>query len=456
MEGAVKDIFAAVGMEFIGRNYAMGATSAVMEVALCSDQIFGLDVDVISWDFGMTDGSKHPWKQDLFHQRTVESNPNRPFGVCLKCGGRGGASRAKVARDLEDLGLAVSMQDDGIWKNITDSIPDSFGKTDQELEAMPPFIRNMQCGDLIENGDPYCGIQKFNHTDCIKRKRQTSWHPGWKSQAVMGNSMALFLVELLEDALKELAAYPTKDLMALLKALQASEDADYEKYLTSPIDPNLYDITIGEGKHEGFDFTLLTKGDMFCHTARLPAEIRHKGILTESIKTGSFDIGTPFNVALEAPNASSSMMRLVYDPNEQTDWCLIVVLMDFKYFFMVSGAEGWQSLTLPNNAELKEYGKGQEKVYLQVYVAICFRVCEGKCPENTLQPVPFLEGKFELTVNGKSVERLSNFADCKVLHSQESGYTWQPNADGQFEVAARVAGNSTLEDYVGFSAIIVW
>lgn len=54
MERAAKDVFAATGIELIGRNYAMGGTSSAMEIALCSKEIFGLDIDVSSWDFGMT------------------------------------------------------------------------------------------------------------------------------------------------------------------------------------------------------------------------------------------------------------------------------------------------------------------------------------------------------------------------------------------------------------------
>jgi hypothetical protein len=52
LERAVKDAFEAVGLQFIGRNYAMGSSNAAPEIALCIDEIFGTDIDVLVWDFG--------------------------------------------------------------------------------------------------------------------------------------------------------------------------------------------------------------------------------------------------------------------------------------------------------------------------------------------------------------------------------------------------------------------
>jgi hypothetical protein len=48
----VKQIFEAVGMQFIGRNYAMGGSDAAPEAAWCNEEIFGTDLDVLVWDYG--------------------------------------------------------------------------------------------------------------------------------------------------------------------------------------------------------------------------------------------------------------------------------------------------------------------------------------------------------------------------------------------------------------------
>ena len=54
MENDVKDVFGALGLGFIGKNYAVGGMSSSPEVGLCQQSIFGLDFDVLSWDYGMT------------------------------------------------------------------------------------------------------------------------------------------------------------------------------------------------------------------------------------------------------------------------------------------------------------------------------------------------------------------------------------------------------------------
>ena len=51
-----KEIFASVGMDFEGRNYAMGGTPSGWEIGTCIEEIFGLDIDMLSWDYGMVDG----------------------------------------------------------------------------------------------------------------------------------------------------------------------------------------------------------------------------------------------------------------------------------------------------------------------------------------------------------------------------------------------------------------
>ena len=56
MERTAKPVFESVGLGLVGKNYAMGGTSSAQEVASCSQQIYGQDPDVVSWDFGMTDG----------------------------------------------------------------------------------------------------------------------------------------------------------------------------------------------------------------------------------------------------------------------------------------------------------------------------------------------------------------------------------------------------------------
>jgi hypothetical protein len=173
MERAVKDIFATVGLNFIGRNYAMGGTSSAPEIAMCVKEIFGTDIDVLSWDTGMTDGRNFAGMQQYFLRAAML--PNRPAFVALHMGG----SRQNLMKELEEIGLTSLVLDPGEESEKINAIPDTTGLTDEEVAEMPIFVRNFKCGKQIEKGDPGCGSEKWNATMCNSRKFRTSWHPGW-------------------------------------------------------------------------------------------------------------------------------------------------------------------------------------------------------------------------------------------------------------------------------------
>lgn len=58
LERAAKDAFAAAGMALEARNYAMGGTASAWEIGTCIEEIFGLDIDILSWDYGMVRNAK--------------------------------------------------------------------------------------------------------------------------------------------------------------------------------------------------------------------------------------------------------------------------------------------------------------------------------------------------------------------------------------------------------------
>ena len=273
--------------------------------------------------------------------------------------------------------------------------------------------------------------------------------------------MALFLVELLGDALEDLAIASTVvDSDHLLQSLEAAEDADYEKFRNSLVDPGaMRESIIDLAKREGFDLASLATSPSFCHTARRPADIRYKGILTESEGESNathFDRGTFLDDALASPNATDSSLRLVYDNNEEEPTlCSIPTNMDRRDYFFVSGTEGWKTLTVPNNAEIQAYGTGDA---LKGYVAVCFAWCKHeKCPAGALKFEEFVDGKFEFAVNGIKADSLTSLKQrCELLYSNSTGYLWQPNTEGRFEFGARIAGNTSATNYLRLGAIIVW
>jgi len=94
-------------------------------------------------------------------------------------GGYMGNSRREALIEFEEQGLVAFSADEDVLQAAQNGIPDSAGKTEDEINQMPRFVQNYKCGNLIEAGDPFCGAQKFNLTMCEKRKYMTSWHQGW-------------------------------------------------------------------------------------------------------------------------------------------------------------------------------------------------------------------------------------------------------------------------------------
>jgi hypothetical protein len=171
----VQDIFAACGIDFVGRNYAMGGTSSGAEIAMCAKEIYGTDFDVLVWDTGMTDGSEYYRMLMYFLRAGILAN--QPAVVALHLGRDSGRVRAVQA--AEDTGMPAFLMDEMEDRAIQETIPDTFGLSDAEIAETPEFVRHFRCGKQVEVGDPGCGESKFNSTMCNGRKFRVSWHPGW-------------------------------------------------------------------------------------------------------------------------------------------------------------------------------------------------------------------------------------------------------------------------------------
>ena len=177
MTRAVQPVFAAAGIDFEGRNYAMGGMSSGPEISLCNEAIFGTDADVISWDFGMTDG--RAFEKTLLYASRSGVHRNRPMHVSMIVDGRGYQNRIKQIEIAEAQGLPAMLLDRTTFQQVKEALPDMFGLTEAEMAAMPPFVRDFRCGNDVEKGDPNCGVNKYNGNICRNRKYMASWHPGW-------------------------------------------------------------------------------------------------------------------------------------------------------------------------------------------------------------------------------------------------------------------------------------
>jgi hypothetical protein len=168
-------IFDAVGMKLEGRNYAMGGTSSAWEIASCMEEIFGLDIDAISWDYGMVDGRDYSKMEYYFYR--AGQHPNRPACFTGEVGGGG----INVLKAMDAMGLPSFYRDAAFAKQVHGRLPDVSEMTSTEIEQLPTHVRGWRCGTQYEAGHP-CIDYRWTKTDsqaCEKRKFRVSWHPGW-------------------------------------------------------------------------------------------------------------------------------------------------------------------------------------------------------------------------------------------------------------------------------------
>jgi hypothetical protein len=183
IERFVRPSFQELGIWFQGKNYAMGGTESGPEVVLCVPAIFGTDIDVLSWDFGMTDADNFAHFEMYF--RHASMLPSRPAAVGLIMQSYGYDLRVMVLRHLERSGVPALYLPPELHKQVEDeAVPDSFGLSQVELDAMPPYVQSYKCNGEIERGDPGCDDKKWTPWNLTGMANchwlyRTGWHAGW-------------------------------------------------------------------------------------------------------------------------------------------------------------------------------------------------------------------------------------------------------------------------------------
>jgi len=274
--------------------------------------------------------------------------------------------------------------------------------------------------------------------------------------ALWGNTVALFMSEMLLDAIAEIDT--TENRESLFRHLRTKENLDYQKFTLSdlPAVEGEFLKTVGDELLNETNLTAFFRSPSICHTARLPAESRYLGILTESDQIGVHDYfkGITKEVAekMEAGDGSEKLMPLVYDPKDRQT-CEVELNRDYKDFFYTSDKMGWTSLTIPNKAELEAYRRGNEEY--QGLLVMCLKYCDwGKCPAGDMQLEAIQKGQVEFQVNGSPVKNVTQFNDCGVLRG-EQGHYWKPNNDGQYTLKAKVLGDGSDFSYLRISSLIL-
>ena len=267
---------------------------------------------------------------------------------------------------------------------------------------------------------------------------------------------------MLVDAAEELASLPeSEDLKELLNRLIAEEEHEYANIINSPVPPMLSPIAnwmLGStdddkmfGDINVHEFYLKRS---FCHTALLPAEMRFLGLLTQSDKKGftTYDAGIPQPAATDIPTEiDTGDVQLVYDPKDHENACPYNVGVDFKDFFFLSSVEGWKTLTFPNDAE-KQYYDVEPSNMLGI-IMICLATCDwNQCKGGDLRD-EFDKGPLSMEVNGVAVAAYDKVGICWALKGAQNGYRWTPNAQGKYDIRAKLQADEF--SYVRFGSFIL-
>jgi len=494
LERLASPVFESLGITFYGKNFGMGGTSSAPELTMCMNAIFGMDMDVLSWDYGMTDG-RNPHFYHMWTERAA-SHPTNP--ILFTYGGR---YANDAYPNMEKTGRG------GFHMNINearDLIPDTETVDLDQLYKYPPGVRYFKCNGHVESGSPCSENEfKFNTTGyCDSLPGQVSWHNGFKDHFLMGSLMASFVVENLMEAMIEMTSpsQEEKEGRWLRKRRvdeivgdesDLSQDAEQggiavssamtKEYLDYLLDLENRDKSaffassptsvIGPlGENVGADiYKYFLRSNAICHTARLPAESRYDGLVTESgiispyvhggrrsyIEEG-FEEGKLPEPISNDDDKSPLLMYNIRDSRKVCEYGKI----DSKDAFVVRFADQWTTTLLPNDSEKEAFTCGDtSSEESEGIIMLCtVRFDWGNNPKKFVSIA-------SMVVNATSSDGIivndvkatgyvgAGDDDCSVLKN-DNGFFFPASPSGQYIIKLRVP--SQYEDGTLYlSALVV-
>jgi len=473
IEQSLKPTFEALGITFYAKNYAMGGMSSGPELAFCQSAVYGTDIQILSWDFGMTDGGRNADLYNLWIQRAAV-HPSSPTIVSF-----GSMVSKSIHQGIEKFGMSTfqaTFVDERNPNNVYKSIPNS-DDLEINVDELPHGLKNFRCNNHIESGD-ICGNKtiKFNTASCPSMKYQVSWHNGWKDHLLKGRLSASFIMEHVVQALNHLDPNHSNDTNNT--SIDSEDDYDSDEDTVTPSITKgylnyLYSLEARDkalfltselpfvkqfGNKNLIDFkTILLRSNIICRTAMLPAQSRYDGLVTNlespqetftylhAGKTTYVDEGYDYR-KLPPPHGddNSTEILLAYNFENSRKVCDTAEI-DFKDCFFVRHDDQWMTTVLPNDAEKKAYtvvsnheteNDTETRVGL---VMLCTRNFNwGKYPDdfvtmkemvNSTEPM-ILVNQIPVT-SYTSFSKGDDSVDCAVL--QHSGKSNGGNDDGDDE-----------------------
>jgi hypothetical protein len=453
LERAAQPVFAAIGIDLETRNYGMSGQSSSPELVFCMESVYGTDVDLLSYDFGQTEG-RTVITALPFWMRRAGLHQNRPALMTL----HNSNAMYDIMLDLDRQKLLTTLTMNGtVMGQIGKAIPDTFGLSKEEIAQMPPYIRQLKCQGVLENGEPGCNEKKWDMSICPDRKWRTNWHPGYKRLALTGNMLALFLVDALQDSIRGLQESMDKvvtldnieEKLVVLKDRQTKQYAALESSNASW--PMLQDIPT-ELQDVGQDWFLRSRS--LCRIAKLPAQQRYQGILT-----GRTDYDWLAREGVErtmiprrTDHKEDQPLELAH-ANNTRQWCNISTNNDYPDFFYVT--QNWRRTTIPSQAETDAYGKRDFHGLIILCPVQCKILSFGKCEGDEVTNFTMVD----LQVNGitAQLDKLYARSHCFLLHHKE-GYIFPANQERKYDLRFRVnpeMGAKLLRTLLQISSIIL-
>ena len=460
IEQSLQGLFGSLGIKFYAKNFAMGGTKSSPEIALCMESLFGTDVDIVSWDYGMTDG-RSPQLYNLWSQR-AGIHSTRPMLFSY-----GQRYSNQIHKEVEDAGGA------GFESNFADAKNIFPNSDDPNVDAstLPPAVKNYICAGHAETGEP-CGDKavKWDTADvCPTIGYQVSWHNGWKDHLFIGRVSAAFILETFLQALDELSAERVEsseeseesDFNAQESVLPNTKPAISSKYLA---ELHMYEnkdratfyasdppssIFQGEFNYEEFNSTQFQRSRSYCRSAVLPSQARYDGVVSGTGQSAMYLHGGRTDYEDEGYDVQKGDLPsnitepyLAYNIKGNRNICKDAEI-DFKDAFFVPYQEEWVVTSVPSDQELVYFRRTLET---EGIVALCTVAMDwGRLPSDYIEIPDMYNATFsgEILVNDVKVNNgtpLDNDRRCFALKHDEaqSGYFFPKNDEGKYQIKFRL------------------
>ena len=261
-----------------------------------------------------------------------------------------------------------------------------------------------------------------------------------------GNLYALFLMEIMDDALFDLSTSP----LSFRDQMDKMTDKEIQNQQMFEVEAKIF--YKHEWKLKDVDAMQLMRDHTYCHTALLPAQTRYLGHVYNRRTYDdwfSYNKGTQLRFALQSKNRR---MPLSYIPRLRDDKCEAPLNIDSRDFFLSSHSHhGYQKVVIPNDIEIEYYGKEMVSGIVMVCAASCTSECHGT---PLLSPDSIDKGnKSEFRVNGEQVKTVVRMDNCFLLQQENGSLYWRSNGQGKYEIEVHtLAPNKQFR----FTSFIIW